>query len=291
MATGGAAYDALRRADPAAIAGIIAIMKAHPDSARFNRNLAGLVGDARERRLFELMARWPDDVRDSTSYDHPDWHYALKVVAPIGNVLGFRVGKAIDQFEAQLATARNVTAPAGERAIALCWLFHITGDMHEPLHAGHWWSFRFPKSDRAGTIAWVRAVPGDSAQELHEYWDNAPNRLPENLFANEATNAAEIATRIQSSWPVSALTPIAPADVAGSAAASRFGEWVAESTTLAKEVAYTGPALDAAAIKAEAPAMTPAYATKMRDIADKRLAEASWRLALLIRTLPRSTGT
>jgi hypothetical protein len=287
MATGGAAYDNLRRTDSAAIKTVVAIMQSHPDSARFLRNLAGLTGAARDRRLFELMARWPDDIRDSTAYDHPDWHYALRVVAPIGTVLGFRVGKAIDQFDAMLAMARNAGAPTGDRAIALCWVMHLAGDMHEPLHAGHWWSLRFPKSDRAGTIAWVRPGPDQPPVKLHEFWDNAPNRLAEGAFANEAANSTEIAARIEAAFPSTRLTPTTPDAVSGASAHEQFLAWVGESTRLAKDVAYTGPALDASDVKTTAPLMSEPYAKQVRGIADERLAEASWRIALLLRTLPR----
>ncbi|MDX2182890.1 MAG: S1/P1 nuclease [Gemmatimonadaceae bacterium] len=285
MASGALAYDALRRHDPAAIAVIVRLMAAHPDSARFTKALAGLSGEARERRLFELMARWPDDIR-GTPYDRPDWHYALRVVAPIGSVLSFRVGKAIDQFNAQLAIARDPAAPAGRRALALCWVLHITGDMHQPLHAGHWWSWRFIKSDRAGTIAFVRAYPTDAPVQLHQFWDNAPNRLPEGRFDAEATNAAQITARLQVAWPEARLTPATPDALRGSAANTAFVAWVEESTRLAREVAYTGSALEASADSATAPAMSGEYSRKMFPLADQRLAEASWRIALLLRTLP-----
>jgi hypothetical protein len=166
-------------------------------------------------------------------------------------------------------------------------VLHLAGDMHEPLHAGHWWSTRFPKSDRAGTIAFVRPGPNQPPVKLHEFWDNAPNRLPEGPFENEATNSAEIATRIEAAFPASRLTPATPNALAGTAAHEEFLAWVGESTRLAKDVAYTGTALNASDIRTTAPLMSEPYAKRMRVIADERLAEASWRIALLLRTLPR----
>lgn len=61
MVTGAIADDDLAKTNPGLIAKIEAIMADHPDKARFDRALAGFSGKARTRRLFELMARWPDD--------------------------------------------------------------------------------------------------------------------------------------------------------------------------------------------------------------------------------------
>ena len=93
MATGDIAYDALAAQHPEAVAAIVAIMRDHPDHALFEKRLAGLTGKARERRLFALMAVWPDDPRGS-QYDRPEWHYAVKGVSPWRFVVPFAVGGA-----------------------------------------------------------------------------------------------------------------------------------------------------------------------------------------------------
>jgi len=78
MATGDIAYDVLAERDPKAVAAIVALMRDHPDHAAFERQLAGLTGRARERRLFALMARWPDDTRGSP-HDRPEGARAAAV--------------------------------------------------------------------------------------------------------------------------------------------------------------------------------------------------------------------
>lgn len=189
MATGDIAYDALSARDPKAVAAIVAIMQSHPDRAAFERQLTGLTGKARERRLFALMARWPDDARGSPR-DRPEWHYALKVASPWRFVLPITVGDANKAFREQLATARDPRAPRAERAVALCWIMHIVGDQHQPLHAGHWMSWKFPKTDRAGTKAFVRWAPGSASVDLHEFWDGVPNRPGGREAGSEALAAA-----------------------------------------------------------------------------------------------------
>lgn len=265
MAVGDIAYDALAARDPKAVAAIVAIMQGHPDHAKFEKRLAGLTGKARERRLFALMAVWPDDTRGSPN-DHPDWHYQLKLVSPSRFLLPFSVGKAEKAFAEQLAIARDPKAPRGQRAIALCWLMHIVGDQHQPLHAGHWLSWDYPKSDRAGSLAFVRRQPGAPPVDLHELWDSAPNRVA----ASNEVGAEAIAATVQKAYP-------RPARVADPSAALKG--WERESWVLAKGVAYRDGALARSPDKAKAPVLPPGYMARMRSVADARVATAGYRLA------------
>lgn len=55
---------------------LVALMASHPQAARFEAELAGLESEAeRAQTLFMHMARWADDVRGQSAYDHPKWHY------------------------------------------------------------------------------------------------------------------------------------------------------------------------------------------------------------------------
>lgn len=267
MAVGDIAYDTLSARDPKAVAAIVAIMRDHPDHARFEKRLAGLTGKARERRLFALMAVWPDDTRGSP-HDHPDWHYALKLASPTRFVLPFTVGKAETAFREQLAIARDVKAPRAQRAIALCWLMHIVGDQHQPLHAGHWLSWDYPKSDRAGSIAFVRREKGAAPVDMHELWDSAPNRV---AASNEA-GAEAIAATVEKLHP-------RPAGGLGPDPSAALRGWESESWVLAKDVAYQDGALARAPDKAKAPVLPAGYMAEMRSVADARVAAAGYRLA------------
>src|SRR4051794_7889449 len=91
------AFDRLGARRPSAIAAIEALMAQHPDHARFDSALAGLAGVERDRRLFALMARWPDDIR-GTPYDHPHWHHQLRVVVGWFVLRGARFGEADHAF-------------------------------------------------------------------------------------------------------------------------------------------------------------------------------------------------
>lgn len=268
--TGELAYDRLQARDPAAVQAIVAIMARHPDRARFDRNLAGMSGEARTRRMFGLMARWPDDVRD-TRWDRPDWHYALKVMHGWTWLDWYTAGKAEAQWAANLASARSAAAPPEQRAVALCWLLHIGGDMHQPLHRGHRLDGTWLKSDRAGTIAYVRRGPGLPPMALHQLWDKAFD--PTGVDGGDENGDV---ARLHAAF--------APREVA-MAPDGNFANWLDESEALARARGYTGPALRATRAEAAAPPMTPAYMTMLRAIAERRVIAAGVRMGAALQGL------
>lgn len=268
--TGELAFDRLQATDPAAVQAIIAIMAQHPDRARFDRNLAGLDGEARTRKMFGLMARWPDDVR-KTAWDRPEWHYALKIVHGWTWLDFYTAGDAESQWAANLTTARDATRPAAERAVALCWLLHIGGDMHQPLHRGHRMDSGWLKTDRAGTIAYVRRPGSTAPMELHELWDAVFD--PTGVGGGDEDGDV---ARLHN-----ALAP----RQARFQPTGAFPQWIAESESLARDRAYIGPVLAATAVPADAPVMSPAYMTMLRGIAEQRIVAAGSRMGTTLNDL------
>lgn len=260
--TGELAFDRLQGRDPTAVAAIVAIMAQHPDRARFDRHLGSLTGAARTRRLFGLMARWPDDVRE-TPQDRPEWHYALKVVHGWTWLGWYTAGLAETQWAANLALARDRAAAPADRAVALCWLLHIGGDMHQPLHRGHRLDGGWLKSDRAGTIAWVRRPTG-LPMELHELWDKALD--PTGTGAGDEDGDVD---RLHAAFAARA----GRLDSGGS-----FAAWIDESEALARTRAYGGPALRASHGPGDAPLMTAAYMAMLGRLAEQRVIIAGVRM-------------
>ncbi|MHB8285883.1 MAG: S1/P1 nuclease [Caulobacteraceae bacterium] len=274
MATGAVAYDTLERRDPDAVAAIVALERAHPDAARFDRRLGDAQGNARARKLFELMARWPDDVRGSP-YDHPTWHYSEKIQSSLRYVLPFAWGRARSAYLKELAVARDPKAPAAERAIALCWVLHIAGDMHEPEHAGLWMGGRFPLTDEAGNAAWVRTTPAMRPEKLHWLWDSAGAEDPDE---GRRRDADAFAARIEAEHPDPGLAP--PSD-----AGHAFDTWVDESRDISKRVVYRNGALVLGASPAAAALLPPGYVEQAQQIAEARLALAGYRIAAVLQGL------
>ena len=277
--TGAIAHDDLAAAQPKLVATIEQIMAAHPDKARFDKALGGLTGPARTRRLFELMASWPDDARDGP-YDHPGWHYWLRLVpstADPANVppqyLKATTGQAADAYALMLATLHDAFAPAPERAIALCWVFHLAGDIQQPLHAGHLISGLFPMSDKAGGAAFVKRAPGAAAGDLHQFWDHAIDRE-----GDDAEQAEARRVQLERALPRAALP-----ELDGRADVDAFRRWADESLTLARTTAYVNGTFEGAISTEAAQSVSAAYLAESRRLGERRIALGGYRIADAVR--------
>ena len=270
MATGGLAYDDVARHDPQALATVLRLMQAHPDRARFDRELSGLpAGPLRDRRLFELMARWPDDVR-RTPYDRDAWHYSQKIVSPMRWLIPVAFGQAEGAFRRELQVARDPAAAPGDRAVALCWMFHIVGDMHEPLHAALWMDARFPLTDQGGNAAWVRRSPEAQPEKLHWFWDSAARP-----GGSRRAGADALETDVGAPSPDVLVT--APID-----AAQAFAGWVRESREIACKDVYLRGALRPGVAREQAPVLTPDYVAQARKVTTVQLSLAGHRIGALL---------
>ncbi|HWW19377.1 MAG TPA: S1/P1 nuclease [Steroidobacteraceae bacterium] len=116
------------------------------------------------RARYEATRRWHyvDIELDDPSVPHACFGRPL---LPAGTpasagAAGDCVVDKIDQFQAELSDTKTST---GERRIALQFLLHLVGDLHQPLHAAD-------QHDQGGNLEQVDA-PGLSPQNLHRYWD------------------------------------------------------------------------------------------------------------------------
>ena len=270
MATGAVAYDALMRDDPAVVGQVLALTAALPQRERLDAAIAGLSGPARDRAVFEYLARWPDDIRGGP-LDHPSWHYAVHIVSPGWTLIPFTAGRARQAYDQSMTTLEDTHASDRDKAIAIGWVMHLAGDIQQPLHAGNRLALPyFPKSDRAGTIGYVRTAPGARAWELHEAWDSAADLpLPDKAGADALAAQLE-----QGGLP--SITPVSPLRSDPDAA---FRQWWRESYDLAATVAYTGDALKETPTPADAPVLSAAYVERARAVADVRIRLGGLRIA------------
>jgi S1/P1 Nuclease len=273
MTTGAIAFDDLDRTSPALLAQLEPILAAHPHRIGLDTHLVGLTGKARNRAMFEWLARWSDDVR-GTPYDNPDWHYELRVISPWAKVWRFRNGTARAGFDENYRIFADPKAAVAARAIALGWLLHIVGDIQQPLHAAHWASGTYPLSDRAGTLGFVLRKKGGPAIDLHEYWDQILDRPGR---AN-ATSQAWAGPLIKE-WPRARLPELAY----GGTPQVQFSHWLDESLALARKAAYRGAFLRATPDPANAPSVSPAFAKRAEALARRRVVTGGYRIADVIR--------
>lgn len=116
-------------------------------SPQARREIAGLLARSRlletpecPVRTLEEAAYWPDCIRqyrDRFSYSFP-WHYQnVDICRPFDQQSACRDGNCVSaQIERQARLLADRRLPARERLMALAFLAHFVGDLHQPLHAG-----------------------------------------------------------------------------------------------------------------------------------------------------------
>jgi hypothetical protein len=131
----------------------------------------------------------------------------------------------LKSFNDNLNEVSDTGAPDDVRAIALSWMFHQIGDVHQPLHTAARFSSTFPRGDRGGNSE-TFPNPRGHGKNLHAYWDDLLDVSPSRLG-----DPIELADAFLSSLPRSALS----AELASS---SRIEGWAQASFELARSTSY-----------------------------------------------------
>jgi hypothetical protein len=153
--------------------------------------------------------------------------------------------EALKWFSAVLA---DKTAPSVARRLALYYVAHLAGDVHQPLHAGR-------AQDRGGNE--IAVSYRGTATNLHIFWDSS-------LVEMESGTDEEIARRL--------MANVAEGERLKWQAGGPV-EWANESRMLARSTAYhTAPSGE----------LSDDYVAKARPIVRMRLAQAGLRLAGLL---------
>lgn len=179
MTTGAIAYRELEQNNPIATERIIELLEANPEAERLWRpQLARVEPSARQQLLFMLATRWSDEIRGDDRYDHPKWHYINFPYKP-DTVTASVTTNSPDPENILTALAQNLevltdaNANVTQRSIALCWLFHLVGDVHQPLHTTTLFTEQFPDGDRGGTRFYIKVKPQNRTTiSLHKFWDD-----------------------------------------------------------------------------------------------------------------------
>lgn len=266
------AYDTLAARNPMALERLLAIAAQHPDRGPFEVAVGRATGEARSRRVFMELARWPDDVRGGPN-DHATWHYAMSPLADPGDPPPApppqgHIGAAYEAFALNVRVASDVRASPSDRALALAWVFHLAGDIHQPLHTAQLFSGRYPQGDRGGALPQVLDPQTGEAISLHWFWDDSVHR--DGDWDAATTRARALMGRL----PRSAFSELKT----GPARAEAFPAWAKESYALAGPLTYRAD-LNAAPTPAEAKALPPAYVADATAAAERRLTLAGYRLA------------
>jgi hypothetical protein len=153
--------------------------------------------------------------------------------------------EALTWFSAAVAD-RN--APIMTRRLALRYVAHLVGDMHQPLHAGR-------AIDGGGTN--IPVSYRGRTTNLHFFWDT-------DLVELETGNEEEVANRLTTNLTEEERLKWQAGDPK---------QWTDESLMLVRSYAYsTGPSVE----------LSDDYVDKARPVVRRRLAQAGIRLAWLL---------
>ena len=217
-------------------------------------DLAELALAADERRA-EFTAGFPDS---------PRWHYDDRLVChpdlPKTDYCpeGACASAAIGRFRAMLA---DRTAPREKRALAVLFLVHILGDIHQPLHVAD-------NNDRGGNAVRVTLPGGHVTRSLHSVWDIEFVHL---ALEGQSARQAALAWRTRYAAEI-------PAWRAGD-----VDSWMQESFALAAKVTYGElPAWECDAPPHEPLALTPDYVADATALMPEQLVKAGTRVAAVL---------
>jgi hypothetical protein len=172
-----------------------------------DRDASGLTGD----RGIAAESTWADRYREHHR-DTGDWHYVdIETQSPDTVPSHGRLVERIAKFRTELA---DPDTSAAERLVALQFLLHLIGDLHQPLHAAD-------DRDRGGNDKQVSAS-GERRGSLHQYWDNVFVRR---LGQDPAAVSQEL---------IASMTPALRAE----AMRGTPSTWAQESFAIAKTEAY-----------------------------------------------------
>jgi hypothetical protein len=212
MAVAAIAYKQMAAADRKRIANML---RQHPDFAAKWKPGVAASGLPWDEYLFMQASIWPDTIRGNKQYDHPTWHYINKPYEP--SDVRFKPNQpenVLTALDLNKRIAIDHTAEPADRAVALCWVFHLIGDLHQPLHAVTLVNELFPMGDRGGNDFYVRTPSG--TMNLHTYWDGlfdqyqSPAQIDafatRILAARKRPDLLEMETRTADGWVYESLS-------------------------------------------------------------------------------------
>ena len=216
--------------------------------------------------MFLRAATWPDEVRrPGGDYDHPRWHYINYPLRPPK----FREEAAPGGEDILTAWARceheltDRKSPPAARAVALAWLAHLAGDLHQPLHCASGFSADYPQGDAGGNRFWVK--PGERPITLHSFWDELLGTR------NKHRSAWQDAIRIAAEHSRKSCRELGRD--------KNPEAWSLASRALAVEQVYRRGRLKAGMTEVAAGPLPAGYEQAAKAVAERQAAVAGYRLA------------
>ncbi|MDO1449516.1 S1/P1 nuclease [Rhodocytophaga aerolata] len=277
MVIGAITYRELKATSPKVLERILAILKQHPyyqTQWKDEMSKYKLV-EEEDLYLFMIAARWPDDVRSGEgNYHHPTWHYinypfqpAEKQASETYSIAGETI---VTAFEENLAILKS-NVEDSKKAVALCWVMHLIGDVHQPLHTATYITDLYPQGDKGGNLVKIKVEENAKTINLHALWDGLI--LGSGNYQDILNTAIELRHRITRNT----LVELKEKD---------FSQWAKASYELAKTKAYLNGALIGSTDDNNGALLPKGYTTSAKAVGEKQVVLSAYRLfELLIHVL------
>jgi len=274
------AYIAWQQMTPAARERVIKILTEAPEDSQ----LAALYmtygsqnAETQKRDFFMAASTWADIIRDRNfavrykKYHKTNWHYDDAFWTRKGDKIEYLPapedgGQGLARLE-EFSKVITSNAKDEEKAIAIAWILHLIGDLHQPLHTSARVTETEPKGDMGGNLFLLRpqgTLRSDQVN-LHWYWDSIIGRnVPNSANACDSAYLEPIAQKIMKEYPFAKMEKRLDADV--------FEAWVKDSLTYAQHDVFS-PDLKRFEMPSEK------YKKKAYEVARLRLAMAGYRMA------------
>ena len=213
-------------------------------------------------RTLPEAALWPDCIKrlgDRFSFAAP-WHYQnIDICRPFDAAAACRDGNCISaQIERHQRLLADRAVPDRERIMALAFLVHLVGDLHQPLHAAD-------RGDFGGNR--FRLAYGIIPTNLHIAWDGY---LAERGISTPPSAAAgllgELSQADREAWRGGSLD-----------------DWQRESWQVARDLAYATVLPDPCdALPAERPVISEAVTRSLIPVVRRQAVRGGLRLARLL---------
>jgi S1/P1 nuclease len=248
---------------------------------------------ARRREFFLRASTWADTLRPGddgeracTRFHRSEWHYINFFWEGVSGATG--VDRPADRRDMRPAPANVVArlpllralatcvAPrcgttTPERAIALAWILHLVGDIHQPLHTSARVTARPDErqGDQGGNLFILDSGP--PILRLHGYWDGIVDRsAPRGANESNAAYIGRLAALFMQRHPASAsVAELAP---------GQYEAWALEGFETTKVSVYP-VTLKRGAMPGEQ------YRRTAFTIAQRAIAQAGYRLANLLNAM------
>lgn len=282
MVSGAIAYTELKQINQRTVDQVVAILKEHPDYPKFEQewnslSQSNISPEDKNLYLFMWAAKWPDEARSNKTFDHPTWHYINFPYQPAraSNSIPREIPgeeNILFAFQKNLDIVKS-NASNSDKAVAICWLFHLIGDVHQPLHTTKLITDQYPEpeGDRGGTRFYIRVRPDSQTISLHKFWDDLI------LGSDRFQSVRNTATRIRSVYPRNRLPQLRE---------TKFNNWAKlESFKIARQDAYLNGKLSGSSNKNDGKVLPENYAATAKPIAQRRMSLAGYRLADVLNQL------